>query len=115
MEIVDIKNWRSSEIKEISITQDVCGASYKLKVREFIPIEGDALERKWVIHGEQQSFRCAPYAIANMREAGVILKDFADRHIGPSICYYIDETDKLLRNTYLMAYRHASFTEVRNS
>jgi hypothetical protein len=114
MEIVDIKNWRSSEIKEISITQDVFGAFYKLKVREFIPVEGDALERKWVINGEQQSFKCAPYAIANMKEAGVMLKNFVDRHIGPSICYYIDETDKLLRDTYLMAYRYAEFTEVRD-
>lgn len=113
MEIVDIKEWRSSEVKEIRITQDVAGASYKLKVREFIPVEGDALERKWVTNGKQQSFQCSPYAIPDMKKAGQVLIKFADKHIGSSICHYIDETDKLLRDTYSMAYRYSLHAEVK--
>lgn len=114
MEMIDIKDWRSSEIKIISITQDVGGMSYNLKTREFIPIEGDALERKWMTNGEQQSFKCAPYAIENMKEAGRTLNRFVDGHIGSSICYYIDETDTLLRDTYSMAYRYSIYAEVRS-
>jgi len=112
MEIVDIKNWRSSEIKTIGITQDVGGSSYNLKVREFIPLDGDALERKWKTNGVQQSFRCTPYAIADMKQAGRQLIRFADQHLEASICYYIDESDKLLRSTYAMAYRYSLYADV---
>jgi len=65
------------------------------------------------MNGKQQTYKCAPYAIANMEEAGKTLIRFADKTLGASICYYIDETDKLLRNTYMMAYRYSRFAEVR--
>jgi len=71
MEIVNIRDWKSAELRTIKITQDVKGRSYQVKVRQFEPKEGDALERKWKINGVEQSFRCAPYAIADMEEAGV--------------------------------------------
>jgi hypothetical protein len=112
MEIVDIKDWCSPVIKTIHITQDVGGAFYKLKVREFNPIQGDALERKWVTNGETQSFKCAPYAIVNMKKAGHTLAKFAEEHLGAAICYYIDETDKLMRDTYSMTYRYSLYAEV---
>ena len=112
MEIKDIDMWRSPEVKVIHITQDVGDAWYKLKVKEFVPIEGDALERKWMTNGKQESFKCAPYAIADMREAGYDLIQFADTHLGTAICHYTDEDDDLLRRTYTMAYRYSRFAEV---
>jgi hypothetical protein len=112
MEISDIQNWDSTEIKTIAITQDVGGKSYNLKVRKFIPVEGDALERGWKTGGVEQTFKCAPYAIANMKEAGRTLAHFADRTLESTICHYIDETDTLLRSTYHMAYRYSMFVEV---
>jgi hypothetical protein len=112
MEISDIRDWDSTEIKTIAITQDVGGKSYNLKVRKFIPAEGDALERRWKTDGVEQTFKCAPYAIADMREAGRTLSHFADRTLESAICHYIDETDTLLRSTYHMAYRYSMFAEV---
>lgn len=112
MEMVDIKDWRSPDIKTIRVTQDILGTSWDFKVREFIPVEGDSLERRWKTDGVQQTFPCAPYGIADVTEAGRTLVNFADKTLGTSICYYIDETDKLLRNTYLMAYRYSQYAEV---
>ena len=112
MEIQDIRDWGSTEIKTIAITQDVGGKFYNLKVKKFIPVEGDALERRWKTGGVEQTFKCAPYAIANMREAGRTLSHFADRTLESTICHYIDETDTLLRSTYHMAYRYSIFAEV---
>jgi len=111
MEISDIRDWDSTEIKTIAITQDVGGKSYNLKVRKFIPVEGDALERRWKTAGVEQTFKCAPYAIADMKEAGRTLSHFADRTLESTICHYIDETDTLLRSTYHMAYRYSMFVE----
>ncbi|KAF2183196.1 hypothetical protein K469DRAFT_584113 [Zopfia rhizophila CBS 207.26] len=111
MEVVDIRDWASKDIKTITITQDVGGTSYKLKVRRFKPIEGDSLERKWKTDGVEQSFKCAPYGIADMKEAGRTLAEFAERTLGTAISFYIDETDVLLRSTYSMAYRYSRFAE----
>jgi len=112
MEMVDIKDWRSQDIRTITVTQDILGTTWQFKVREFIPIEGDSLERRWKTNGVQQTFQCAPYGIADMKEAGETLINFADATLGTSISYYIDETDKLLRNTYAMAYRYSQYAEV---
>lgn len=112
MEISDIRDWDSTEIKTIAITQDVGGKFYSLEVRKFIPVEGDALERKWKASGVDQTFKCAPYAIADMTDAGRRLSHFADRTLESTICHYIDETNTLLRSTYHMAYRYSIFAKV---
>ncbi|KAL9607868.1 MAG: hypothetical protein Q9167_007257 [Letrouitia subvulpina] len=91
--------------------RDVGGAYWNLEVRKFIPVQSDALERRWKINGVEQTFRCEQYAIADMKKAGRTLKCFVNKTIGQAICYYIDETDKLLRSTYLMAYRYSILAE----
>jgi len=111
MEIVNIRDWKSAELRTIKITQDVKGRSYQVKVRQFEPKEGDALERKWKINGVEQSFRCAPYAIADMEEAGRTLLDFADRTLDDAISFYVSSSDPLLRSTYEMARYHAKNAE----
>lgn len=112
MDISDIKRWASKTVKTITITQDVAGTSYDIGVRQFIPVEGDSLARKWNTNGVEQSYLCAPYAIANMREAGRKLAQFVDSTLEDALCFYIDDSDKLLRNTYSMAYRYSQFAEV---
>ena len=112
MKIIEITKWRSQEIKTIALTQDVGGASYQLQVREFIPEADDSLSRSWTSNGTRKYHPCAPYAIVNMQEAGYELVRFVDNHISGSIEHYIDETDKLLRDTYAMAYRYSQIAEV---
>ncbi|KAK3325012.1 hypothetical protein B0H66DRAFT_470400 [Apodospora peruviana] len=111
MEIIEIKEWASKKIKTVRITQDVAGLSYELKVRQFVPVEGDSLARKWKTKGIEQEYECTPWAMANMREAGRTLAQFVDRSLGDAVCFYVDESDRLLRNTYLMAYRYSLFAE----
>jgi len=111
MKVTDIptKHWASQELRTITITQDVGGGSYQLKVRQFKPMPelGDQLERKWVTNGKPKSYKCAPYAIADMREAGQVLSNYADQTLQTAIAYYIDKTDALLCSTYWTAYRYS--------
>ena len=113
MNIIDIRDWESEIIKTITITQDVFDNHYPLNVRRFIPQEGDAIERRWKTNGIEQSFKCEPYAIADMKEAGRTLAQFADNTLESSIRFYIRESDHLLRLTYTMAHKHSSTAEVR--
>jgi hypothetical protein len=112
MKIVDIAEWRSQEVKTIEITQDLGGASYKLRVREFVPVDGDALARSWVTGGVTKYYECPPYAIVDMEQAGVEYMQYVDNNIATAIESEIDETNKLLWNTYSMAFRYSEFAEV---
>lgn len=113
MDVVDISTWASKSIRTINITQDVAGLAYEVKVRRFVPEPGDALARKWKTRGVEQAFHCEPYGIANMAEAGKTLAVFVDATINDQIGYYIDESDKLMRGTYMMAFRYSRIAEVR--
>jgi hypothetical protein len=112
MELLDIQNWASPTIKTVTITQDVFDSRYPLKVKRFIPEKGDAIERRWKTNGVEQSFKCEPYAIADMAEAGQTLSQFADDSLEPSIRFYIGGTNNLLSQTYSMAYKYSSIAEV---
>lgn len=115
MDIVDIKEWASQGVKKITVTQDVGGISYDFNVRRFVPRAGDALARKWKTNGVEQAFECAPYGIANMAEAGGMLAQVVDRTTNDQLNFYVDESDMLMRNTYVMASRYSLVAEVRSS
>lgn len=110
--LTEIKGWESRTIKTITVTQDVCGAEYDFRVRRFAPLAGDALARRWKTRlGVEEKYECEPYGIASMQEAAVTLSAVVNGTLDQSICYYIDESDKLLRNTYLMAHRYSILAE----
>jgi hypothetical protein len=104
--MMEIDTWQSAEVKVITVTQDVFGGStFDIACREFIPAEGDSLERTWKKDGVTQYYPRAPYAIANMRETGDAIARFMASKTGPSIEHFINvKTDKLLQSTYAMAY-----------
>ena len=112
MAIIEIAEWQSADVKEVAITQGVGGACYNIQVREFIPKEGDSLARHWCNYGVSHSYECAPYAIANMHETAQELVQFVNHNVVAAIEYYIDETDQLIRNTYVMAQRYSAIAPV---
>lgn len=114
MELVDISTWASDSIKTIECTQGIENTSYFLKVREFQPVEGDTLYRRWAIDGVEYRYECAPYAVPDMMEAGRTLIKFARQSLPAAIKFWIDKPDPLLRDTYNMAYNYSMSAEVRN-
>jgi hypothetical protein len=111
MEVVDIDEWASPEIKTISLTQDIWDLSYELRVREFIPRDGDVLHRTWISWGKKQKYRCSPYAIASMGDAGRTFNNFLDQGMEKVIEHYMESTDPLLSKTYYTAYEHSKSAE----
>jgi hypothetical protein len=114
MKIVEIDAWKSDDVKTITLTQDVGGAEYSLQVKEFLPLEGDALARTWNSRDGTRSHPCAPYAIADMRAMGEVLVKFVDSNIGTFISHYINKNDRLMYQTYEMANRGSVQAEVNS-
>lgn len=111
MDMVDITNWASDEVKTIDVTQEVGNTYYTLKVRKFVPVQGDALSRRWVYDGVPYEYECAPYAVADMQEAGKVLSQFSENTLSTAIPFWIKH-DPLLRKTYSMAYQYSMVAEV---
>ncbi|KAI1847401.1 hypothetical protein JX266_006626 [Neoarthrinium moseri] len=99
----DISQWASSETRMVCVTEGYTQRPVRLRVRKFIPQEGDALERSWVHNGVRRSVEVPPYAIVNLDEAKSTYTD----HIGAGLkecCRRVVTTkDKLIGGTYGLA------------
>jgi hypothetical protein len=113
MKLHDITNWRSPEVKTILVTQDRGSSAFKLHVKEFIPMEGDRLQKDWMHNGVRKVRKLPPYAIADIRAATKEIQNFVDNNAASYIEDDLDESDKLIWNTYSMAFRCARFTQAR--
>lgn len=122
MEIKEITEWASSEVKTIRVTQGFGGAWYELEVREFKPVDGDVLQKFWNDRGVVKSHMIPPYGLANMEKAACVLREFVDKYIGAYISGIVGRSDDLLWNTYVMAFKqsgkakvgHEQFTSIRH-
>ncbi len=64
------------------------------------------LEEAWTSDSVIQTYKIPPYAIANMEEAAVTLRNSLDGSIRAYIKAIIRKSDPLLMRTYEMAFRY---------
>jgi hypothetical protein len=121
MELRDITEWASSEEpRTITVSQIFLDARYNVRVRKFIPVEGDMLEEKWHDNAEERKFAIPPYAIVNMEEAADSIRQMVVecQHL---YLYSIlkpgqqDSGGDFLWDTYFFAFRYADQIKVRCS
>ncbi|KAJ3494896.1 hypothetical protein NLG97_g3782 [Lecanicillium saksenae] len=79
----------------------------ELQVRQFVPVEGDKLERTWSYNGEKRAVSIPPFALIDMEKAR---KSFA-RHIDESIADTLRKkavpSMRMMYVTYLAAHKLA--------
>ncbi|KAI2462772.1 hypothetical protein F4781DRAFT_426909 [Annulohypoxylon bovei var. microspora] len=112
MDIVDIKDWASTEVKTIYVSQTFLDAPYSIEVKEFIPQDGDLIEEKWTIDGQVKRHQVPRYALANMEKHAEDLQSFIDANIAPYIIGAVGTEDKILWQTYYTAFRQAESANI---
>lgn len=113
MDMIDITEWASDEIRTIQVTQGFGDAKYELEVREFVPLEGDLLEEYWTDnYGVVRKQELPTYAIADMGKAATVYADFIDRSLAAYIDATVGRTDELLWYTYNMGHKHSHHAKV---
>ncbi len=104
MKVVDISEWRSPTTKRILTSEGFSSTPVELEVREFVPQEGDVLERHW--HGPggtKQSVKVPCFAIADMNTAKQAYIDYINQ-AGPEFFKgWFQGKDELLNKTYSAA------------
>ncbi|KAK3395142.1 hypothetical protein B0H63DRAFT_462729 [Podospora didyma] len=108
MDIIDIptNDWASPEIRTIVVSPNYVYAPFEFRVREFIPIEGDLLEEKWMTATGMQTAPIPRYALAEMHRTARDMKDYIERNTHNFINATVGSMHPLLWGTYLMAFRH---------
>lgn len=100
-----IRKWASSDMKTIHISDGYSAKCIELRVREFVPQDGDKLERSWYHNGTQKSVQIPPFALVDMEDA----KKAYTKHIRDSMSdifrTVLGRSDGLLYKTYLQAWQ----------
>jgi hypothetical protein len=113
MELVNISDWASDEIKTITISQIFLDAPYDVKVRKFIPQEGDMIEDSWFQNGRMKKYAVPCYALFDLEETAAMLEGFIDRNISKYITGTVSRSDPLILDTYVAAFKHYGEAQVR--
>jgi hypothetical protein len=115
LEMHNNTKWASPQIKEFILRESVF-PSYKLKIkhRQFVPIEGDKLERRWMDGKIKRSAKIEPYAILDMENTAQDLRRLIDGIAFDCTNEVLDclNADELTRSTYDMAQQHVKRAQV---
>ncbi|KAL3471565.1 hypothetical protein BJX99DRAFT_266617 [Aspergillus californicus] len=106
MDLIDITDWASSEVKTITLSQIYVNAPYNVEVRRIVPMEGDMLELTWVSGHRVRRHRMPEYALADMEGAARTLRWLTSNHVGQYILGTVGELDLLVWTTYFFAFRY---------
>ncbi|KAI1814466.1 hypothetical protein GGS20DRAFT_576820 [Poronia punctata] len=99
----DISHWASTETKRVRVTEGYTEYPVELRVREFVPQEGDSLHRSWVHEGEKKKVLIPAYAIVNLEEAKGAYSTYISRSLPECCKSVLSGKDKLLVGTYWAA------------
>ncbi|KAJ3551803.1 hypothetical protein NPX13_g11272 [Xylaria arbuscula] len=101
----DISHWASTETRRVRVSEGYTKDTVELRVRQFVPQEGDSLERTWVHDGVRKRVRIPAYAIVNLGEARDAYSTYINNSFVECCKRVLFGKDKLLLATYGAALR----------
>lgn len=99
-----IQLWASSEIRTVYVSVHYSKERLPLKVRRFVPQEGDKLERTWVHRGTKKSALIPPYALVDVEAGTSAYTTYIRDSMKGIFTTMLGKEDDLLYQTYLLAY-----------
>ena len=113
MDLVDIADWTSDEVRTIEVTQVFLHAPLKLEVKKFVPVEGDLITEVWTDStGVVRTHMIPPYALVDMEKTARTIEQFVDANIGTYINAAVGNLDSLIWDTYRMAFMQLGAAKV---
>lgn len=92
-------------MKFIRISTGYSKKCIELQVREFVPQEGDKLERTWVYQGTKKSVMVPPYALMDLEDGKTAYMKHISDAMGDTLQHIAERSSGLLKKTYIQAFR----------
>lgn len=99
-----IQLWASSEIRTVYVSVRYSTEQLPLKVRRFVPQEGDKLERTWAYQGTKKSALIPPYALVDVEAGTSAYTTYIRESMKDIFSTMLGNEEDLLYKTYLLAY-----------
>ncbi|KAI1173874.1 hypothetical protein F4777DRAFT_420073 [Nemania sp. FL0916] len=103
----DILHWASTETRNVKVTEGYTENAVELRVRQFVPQDGDSLERSWVHNGVRKRVMIPAYAIVNLEEAKGAYSNYIGKSFPECFRKIMVGKDKMLMATYWTALKAA--------
>ncbi|RDA85170.1 hypothetical protein CP532_2363 [Ophiocordyceps camponoti-leonardi (nom. inval.)] len=100
-----IQNWASSEEKTIEVSTGYSTKFIELKVRRFVPQDGDKLARTWDHNGMKKSVEIPPYALVSFELTKSTYTAHIEDIMTDTILHVLKSSGDLLERTYFEAVR----------
>ncbi|KAG6190159.1 hypothetical protein E4U36_003438 [Claviceps purpurea] len=100
-----IQKWASTETKVIHLSTTYSKKTIELQVRQFVPLEGDKLERTWVHQGTKKSVTVPPYALMDLDAGKKAYLKHIYASMGDTLQLVAERSRGLVRMTYIQAFR----------
>lgn len=92
-------------MKVIHISTTYSKKTIELQVRQFVPLEGDKLERTWVHQGTKKSVTVPPYALMDLDAGKKAYLKHIYASMGDTLQLVAERSRGLVRMTYIQAFR----------
>lgn len=111
-----IQTWASPEVKIIRISEGFSQKGIEFRVRQFVPLKEDKLERTWNFKGRKVAVKVPPYALIDMNEGKEAYKKYIKEVIGDAFRTVLGSSGDILYKTYrqtcLMTRDRSQSTEI---
>ena len=109
--VVDIKTF--GKVRTIEMDGAICETPMVLKLRRFIPVEGDQLGRRYAdSKGRVREVYKLPYCLADVNETASTFKHYIRLHVLNGLLFISRREPELIRRTMEMAVEHMRYLNV---
>lgn len=101
-----IQKWASSDIKVIHVAEGYSDEVLKLRVQEFIPQDGDKLERSWHHDGVAKSVKIPPFALVDLEDGKAAYMKHIHNSMNQAFGKILGRPGGLIYKTYQQTLQH---------
>lgn len=105
-----IQEWATAETRTIHVSEGFSDQVLELRVRKFIPQEGDKLERSWYHNGDKKTVAIPPFALVDLEDGKESYMKHIQNSMNQAFGTILGRDAGLLYKTYYQTVEHCKDT-----
>lgn len=111
--VVDVADYPDNQVYDILIDHGLCANPVRVRVRRFVPRDGDVLCRRFVDNGVPKEQHVEPFCLADAEKTAREFKEYIYHNALAGLTEAVKASDDLVRDVFAMIAKHCSSLPVR--